>query len=223
MTTLTFSTINMMFNDEWCFVCGTTDHIGHHCPDMQCCNCEEFGHFTQDCPDKSLHWEHLSTTTGWIPSHVTTITIGTDHSPLTTDTVTEDSSHGNDCTTNFTTTWALVSTEDMHPTPNPTTKAVHASFWLTDTLGHTDTGTHHTLVAVTHLDHATMPTRVTPMVIPQTEADLVWATLIILLKDHAQRKWQNCTQEQQPLINPTRRKSSFKIHNQTPSRIRHWL
>ena len=77
---------------------------------------------------------------------------------------------------------------------------------------------HHTDVTVTHLDHAIFPTGVTFKVIPQTKADLVQATLTILLADHTQRKWQNHTQDQQPYMIPIiRRRSLFKIHNQTPS------
>ena len=48
----TSSTVNMMSNDDWCFVCRKTGHIGHHCPDVQCYNYKEFGHFIQDFPDR---------------------------------------------------------------------------------------------------------------------------------------------------------------------------
>ena len=48
---LTSSTVNMMSNDDWCFVCRKTGHIGHYCPDVQSYNCKEFRHFAQDCPD----------------------------------------------------------------------------------------------------------------------------------------------------------------------------
>ena len=32
-------TINVMSNDNRCFVYGKTGHIFHYCPDVQCCNC----------------------------------------------------------------------------------------------------------------------------------------------------------------------------------------
>ena len=72
---------------------------------------------------------------------------------------------------------------------------------------------HHTGITATHLVCATFANRLPFKVIPQTKADLVQATITIVLEDHTQRKWQNHTQEQQPLINPTtRRRSSFMIH-----------
>ena len=52
MATLTSSTVNIISNNDWCVVFGKTSHIGHHCPDVQCYNCEEFGHLTRDCPHK---------------------------------------------------------------------------------------------------------------------------------------------------------------------------
>ena len=52
--TLIPPTVNMMPNDDICFVCGKTGHIGHHCPDAQCYNCHDFGHFSKDCPEKVL-------------------------------------------------------------------------------------------------------------------------------------------------------------------------
>ena len=50
--TLTPPTVNMMLNNDRCFLCSKTGHIGHHCPDVQCYSCDSFGHFTQDCSEK---------------------------------------------------------------------------------------------------------------------------------------------------------------------------
>ena len=46
---LTSSTVNVMSNNNPCFACRETSHIGCNCPDVQCYNCEEFGQITQDC------------------------------------------------------------------------------------------------------------------------------------------------------------------------------
>ena len=35
-----------------CSVCIWTGHVACHCPDAQCYGCNEFGHFSQDCPHK---------------------------------------------------------------------------------------------------------------------------------------------------------------------------
>ena len=48
-TLLTSPTVNMILNDDSCFVCGKIGHIGCHCPDEQCYNFEDFA---QECPDK---------------------------------------------------------------------------------------------------------------------------------------------------------------------------
>ena len=43
----------MMSNDDNCFVCGKKGHIGHHWCQVQCYNCDDFGHFIQDSPEKT--------------------------------------------------------------------------------------------------------------------------------------------------------------------------
>ena len=50
--TLSSPMVNMMSNDNSCFVCGKKGHIHHHCPDAQCYNCNGFGHFAKDCQEK---------------------------------------------------------------------------------------------------------------------------------------------------------------------------
>ena len=121
--TLTSSTV------KWCpvttdFVCGKMGHIGHHCPDAQCTTGKNLATLPKTAPTKSLHWEHLATTTGHISGHITATTIKTDHSPLTTDTATEDTSTSHDHTTDPTVTKAVATTKDKQHTPHPTTTAV---------------------------------------------------------------------------------------------------
>ena len=52
--TATFSspTVNMMSNNDSCFVCDKKGYIGHHYPEVQCYKCNGFSHFAQDCPEK---------------------------------------------------------------------------------------------------------------------------------------------------------------------------
>ena len=66
---------------------------------------------------KSLHHEHHITMTGCTPSHIMTMTIGTDSSPLIADTVKEDSSTSQDHINDPTTAAALATMEEMHPIP----------------------------------------------------------------------------------------------------------
>ena len=63
-------TVNMMWKDDRCFVCDNTGHIGYHCPNVQCCNCNSFGHVTQDCSEK-IPWSgtpcHHDRSHSWSP------------------------------------------------------------------------------------------------------------------------------------------------------------
>ena len=78
-------TINMMSNDNKCFVWGKTGHIGHHCPSAQCDNCDGFDHFAQDCPEKISPSGTPCCHDRSHPNHVMTTTAGTDHSLFITD------------------------------------------------------------------------------------------------------------------------------------------
>ena len=49
---LTTCMVSMISHDDRCFVCGQMAHFGCHYPEAQCCGCDEFGHFVQDCPNK---------------------------------------------------------------------------------------------------------------------------------------------------------------------------
>ena len=69
-TALIPPTVNMMLDDDRCIVCGKTGHIGHHCPNAQCYNCEDICHFAMDCPDKIL--PNTNTTS---PQQVTLLTL----------------------------------------------------------------------------------------------------------------------------------------------------
>ena len=166
---------------------------------------------------KFLHLEHHATTTGCAPGHIMATTIGTDHSFLTTDRAVEDTFTSHNHTTDPTMAEALATIEDIHSTTHPTTIAACTLLQLMDALDDILTGTCHTDTTMSHLEHATFPTRIILVVIPYTRTDLLHSTLILLPKGHTQRKHQNCTQEQQLFINPTaRRRSPFKIHNQIP-------
>ena len=190
MATLTSSAVNMMSNDDWCFVCGKTGHIGHHCPDVQCYNCEEFSHFAQDCPNKIPP--------SWTPPHHNRSCSQThcdhnhrDRSVPYLDIAMEDALTAHDHTTDPTTTESLATTKDTHPNPHPTTAAVCAFLWLTIALGNTHARTHHTGINMNHLDNTPFPTshfwgystdqsQSSPSPSHHTLADLT------------QRKWQNC-------------------------------
>ena len=156
--TLTLSIVNMMSNDDRCFVCGKTGHIGHHCPDTQCYNCEDFGHFTQDCPDKILpsgmpcHHDRLCSWPHY--NH----NCKDRSSSLTTDAAKEETLTGQDHTVNPTTTEGPSTIEGMHPTPHSTTTVLHATHQLTNAVGDTITRTHCASTTVTHPRHATFRT-----------------------------------------------------------------
>ena len=45
-------TVSMMSNNDRCSVYGQTGHFGHHCPNVQCYSCNEFGCCAQDCLNK---------------------------------------------------------------------------------------------------------------------------------------------------------------------------
>ena len=79
---------------------------------------EEFGHCAKTAQTKSLHQEHLTTTTGHIPGYFMGTTLGTYHSPLTTHATTEDASPSHYHTTNPVVAEALATIKDMHPTPH---------------------------------------------------------------------------------------------------------
>ena len=52
--TLSPPRVDMMLSDNRCFVCGKTGHIGHLSPNMQCYNCDGFGHLAQNFSEKIL-------------------------------------------------------------------------------------------------------------------------------------------------------------------------
>ena len=49
--TLSPPMVNVMCNDDNCYVCRKKGHIGHHCPQAQCYNCDDFRQFALNCPE----------------------------------------------------------------------------------------------------------------------------------------------------------------------------
>ena len=74
---------------------------------------------------KFSHQEHHTIMTDHGPNYVTTITTETDHRPFITDTVREDTSLGQDHTTNLNVAETPATTGGMHPIPHPDTTTDH--------------------------------------------------------------------------------------------------
>ena len=113
-------TVNMMLNKDWCFVCGKSGHIGHCCPNAHYYNCEGYGHFAQDCPDKIPHQEHRITMTGHASNP-----IGTDPSQLRTDTAKEGALTCQYHTTETTMAEASATIGGTHPTTVAAHNTIH--------------------------------------------------------------------------------------------------
>ena len=148
--TLSPPTVNMMLNDERCFICSRMGHIGHHCPNTQCYNCNGSGHFAQDCPGKFPHQEHLITMRDHAPAHVTITTTGTDNSLSITDTARENVLTDQDHSTNLNAAGAPATTRGMHLAPYLTTAAACDTHPPTDALYDTLAQAPHTITVATH-------------------------------------------------------------------------
>ena len=135
--------VNMMSPNKRCFFCGNIYHIGCKCPDTQCYNCNNFGHFAQDYLEKIPHQEHLITMKDCAPDHIMTMIAGTDHSLFITDTARENTLSSQGHTTNLNVAEAPATTVGTHPAPYPTTAAAHNTHPQTDTLGNVLIGTPH--------------------------------------------------------------------------------
>ena len=145
--TLSLNMVNMMLNENRCFVCSKTGHIGHHCPSVQWYNCDSFGHFTQHCPEKvpssgtpHHHYRSLS------HSHYDynyRDRLQSFHPRC------NQGSHltGQDNTIDLNVTEALATTGGTHST----TTTTHNTHSLTVTLGDTPARTPHTITATMHL------------------------------------------------------------------------
>ena len=206
--TLTPPSVNMMSNDDRCFVCGNTGHIGCHCPNAQCYNFDSYGHFAQDCPEKipplgTPH--HHDRSSSW-PCY--------NHNCRDRSQSLHYRCNQGKC--NLTTAEAPAAFWGTHPTPHHANTAACNTHPLNDALGDTHIGTHHTGTIVTCLWHITLLARVTLMTILWTKANLVWDTLIILPTDHTHERHCSCIHEKQPLIHLSiRRRSLFRTHNWT--------
>ena len=170
--TLTLPTVNMMPNDNRCFVCGKTDDIGCCCPDVQYYNCDSFGHFSQDCPEKI---PPLGTPHCHARSH---FWLNYDHScrdksqSFITDAAKDNASTSQDHITSFTVGEAPANIRGTHLASHHTTIAVHDTHLLKDALGNNFARTHCTSTTATCLQHPTLPTGVTLTTIPWTNANL---------------------------------------------------
>ena len=52
-TLIPSSTVNVMLHEEdHCFQCQGSGHIAHHCPNVQCFECDEYGHKVMDFPHR---------------------------------------------------------------------------------------------------------------------------------------------------------------------------
>ena len=139
---LSLCMVNMMSSDDRCFVHGKKGYIGHYCPDMQCYNCNGWGHFAQDCPKKISSSEK--------PHHHDrshahfSYNAETGHTASITDTGKGTNLKGQDHTIDLNMTEAPVTIGDTHSFYH-TTAVAHNIHPQTDTLEGTPTGIPHTV------------------------------------------------------------------------------
>ena len=155
---------------------------------------------------KFPHQDPHATMTSHIPNHITTTTVETDPSLFITDAGKEYALTSQDHTINLTMAEAPATIGGMHPTLHPITTAVHDTHPAQDALGNTLAGTHYTGTPMVHLQHATLPARVTLTTVLQAKVNLVWDTLIILPADCTHGRHQSHNHKQQPIIDLTIKK-----------------
>ena len=148
--TLVTPMVNLMTNNDRCFVCGKKGHIGQHCPDVQCYNCDGFGHFSQDCPEKIPPSRNLIPMMVCAPAHTMIATAETDHTPSITDAANVTALTGQDHTIDLNTTEAPVTTGEMHLTLYPTATVACDTLPYTDALGDTPVDTPYTVTDTTN-------------------------------------------------------------------------
>ena len=152
-TSLTSPTVNMMPNGDRCFVCGKTSNIHCHCPNTQCYNCKDFGHFTWECPDRipPSGTPHHHNRSCFLPHY--------DHNcrdrsqSLNYKWSQERCLTNQDHTADPTMAEVPATIGEMHPISYPTTAAACDTHQPANALGDTLDGTH--------LRHATFPNAVT--------------------------------------------------------------
>ena len=129
--------VNMMLNDDRCCVCSKTGHIAHHCPYVQCYNCNGFGPFTQDCQEKippsETHHHH-----NWLHSQSYYDYSYRDRSQSFHHRYSQGNHlTGQGHTTDLNVAEAPATTRDIHSAPYPATTAAHHTHPPSDTLGNT--------------------------------------------------------------------------------------
>ena len=208
---LTPPMVNMMSNDDRCLCVGRWVILVTTAPVCTVITVMPVATSPRIAQRKSPHWKHHSTTTGCTSNHITT-TIGTDLSSL--------QMHSRNMLW-----WVRITPISFWLKLQQLSEAHillsinhHSSSWYhppKDALGNALARTHHTGTTVTHLWHATLPTRVTLMIILQIKASLVQDTSHNTpYRPYTQKASKPHSWKATP-HGPQHHKSPFRTHNWT--------
>ena len=150
----------MMSSDNNCPVCGKKGHIGHHCPQAQCYNCNDFSHFAQDCPRRFPNKGHPIIIIDLTTTHIITTATGRSHTPSIIDTAKGTALTGQDHAIYPSVTEDPVTTGGMHPILYLAILAILTTPLQTGTLKDIPTGIPNIDTGATYL--VTHNARVTP-------------------------------------------------------------